>query len=199
MGPKVTRNGPMGELSRARPILLASRRSVGDVHYSLGFSLDGYCNFRWSGGQWTMHQMSSMLADWASFSCSSLDQLAILEPSPKGFGELPKCSSAHRKEHILNLLLLASLGLPRSQLSSKHGVVQLGAPSRFWCATLLREMTRFCKTHFSESWVAFSKDQPLLTFAFVKKPSLKRPPLKRKSGCRSDARVFGGFVRHVTT
>jgi len=124
----------MGELSRALPILLATRWSFGDVHCSLGSSLDGYCNFWQPRGQWVMRRMSFVLAEWAAFSCSSLDQLAILEPSPKGFGESPKRPSARQMEHILHLLLLASLGLPCSKLSSKHGVAQLGAPSRCICS-----------------------------------------------------------------
>uniref|UniRef100_M1DTU4 Uncharacterized protein n=1 Tax=Solanum tuberosum TaxID=4113 RepID=M1DTU4_SOLTU len=141
----------MGELSRARPILLASRRSVSDVYCSLGYSLDGYSNFQRSGGQWVMRRMSFVLAEWAAFSCISLDQLAILEPSPKGFGESLKCPSARRIEHILHLLLLALLGLPQSKLSSKHGVAQQGAPSRCICSHARYETPSLASIHAKQS------------------------------------------------
>uniref|UniRef100_M1DXK7 Uncharacterized protein n=1 Tax=Solanum tuberosum TaxID=4113 RepID=M1DXK7_SOLTU len=86
------------------------------------------CNFWRSGVQRAMRRIPSMLAKWAAFLCNSLDQSAILEPSPKGFGESPKWLAPRRMEQHFPLILLASLDLPRSEISSTQGVGQLGAP-----------------------------------------------------------------------
>ncbi|WMV41337.1 hypothetical protein MTR67_034722 [Solanum verrucosum] len=48
----------------------------------------------------------------------------------KGLWRVTDVSFSSPNGHIIHLLLLTSLGLPRSKLSSKHGVSQLGAPSR---------------------------------------------------------------------
>uniref|UniRef100_M1DGL4 Uncharacterized protein n=1 Tax=Solanum tuberosum TaxID=4113 RepID=M1DGL4_SOLTU len=85
-------------------------------------------NFWRSGVPRVMRRMPSMLAKWVAFLCSSLDQSAILEPSPKRFGESPKWLAPRRMEKYFPLIQLALLDLPCFKISSTQGVVQLEAP-----------------------------------------------------------------------
>lgn len=117
---------------------------MGDAPNGLGEELcsltwlGSYLNFGRSGDH---HSIHLAMRQWppsrrmVSFPlCSSLDQLATLGLLPKGVWWVAEVAVLSPNGAHLQFLFLTSLGLPRSKLSSKHGVSQLGAALRCICS-----------------------------------------------------------------